>query len=179
MKPNQHARVTPGQEARVIPPRNARNSIRATLFRGIGWRIFISFTTLLCVLIVILALVTWKYLENVAYTNAANELRVQSITLVQQLQRDLTRIETTQRFLVSDGGRLNDLMSWRHPSTPAKIENYLQSRTAPGSLFEDFYVFADSGEVLARTDHEWPSGNVADTQFFKLGLKKSGLRRYF
>jgi signal transduction histidine kinase len=159
--------------------RNSKNSIRATLFRGIGWRIFVSFTTLLCVLILILAVVTWKYLENVTYTNAANELRVQSITLVQQLQRDLTRIETSQRFLVSDGGRLNDLMSWRHPTTPKKIENYLQSRTSPGSLFEDFYVFSDTGDILARTDHEWPSGNVSDTQFFKLGLKKVGFADIF
>ncbi len=142
----------------------------SSLFRGIGWRIFFSFSMLLIVLTLILSFLALKYVQNSATESASNEVRVLSITLSQQLQRYLKRTESGLKSLSASGGILDRELTKEKVSTN-RLNTFLNSKLAQLSYFDLLAVFDDSGVCVASTDKDWIGLPAQRELFFITGLK--------
>jgi hypothetical protein len=84
-----------------------------SLFRGIGWRIFLSFSILLIILVLFISFLGLRFAQKNAVDNTANELRVLSVTLSEQIQKYLKKIEADLKSLGHSGGFLDQQLKKR------------------------------------------------------------------
>lgn len=138
-------------------------------FRTIGWRIFWSFSALLIMLGLVIGITSFEFAQKMVEDSAANQLRVQSISLSTQVQRHLRRMETNLKNLQSNPTLLSLLQS--PTENRAVLENLLQKRISAISSVEDFFLFDRSGAGVSSTDHDWLPFDAAKESFFIQGQK--------
>ncbi len=139
------------------------------LFRKIGTRIFVSFTILLVGLIVLLSVIGLQFAQKTITANAANEVRVLSIVLSNQVQRQLGRIEESM-VSMEDQGLLNIELKSGTPDKKA-IEEFLDKRLRMLPLFEDFALYNRQGACVGATSESWYEISAKQKTFFVSGLK--------
>jgi signal transduction histidine kinase len=148
------------------------------LFRGIGWRIFLSFSTLIIVVTLSLSFIALKFAQRTATNNASNELRVFSVTLSGQLQRYLKRIETGMKSLSAPQGILDSEMSGNHLNKK-RLNRFLESKLNQLNVFESLGVIDTSGVCVAATDLNWVDTPAQREPFFATGLRRFGFAEIF
>jgi signal transduction histidine kinase len=140
-------------------------------FSRIGWRIFFPFTLLLVTSILSFGVITHHLAQRFLIDNAANELRVLSVILSQQLQKILGGIEADLKamesnpFLVEQiAGGVPDLIL---------VENFLREKLERLPGFSELAVFNRKGECIGSTDPHWYDVLEGKTlPFFVHGLKQ-------
>ena len=103
---------------------------------------------LLVILVLILSFVALKFVQKTATDNAANELRVSSVQLSEQLQRYLKRLETGIKSLSAAKGVLDLELQKENPDRNRLI-NFLNTKLLPLSAFESLSVISTSGIGVA------------------------------
>ena len=144
-----------------------------SLFKGIGWRIFVSFSLLCVSLVLVIGYLGLRSSYDAIYGNAANEIRVLSVTLAQLLQRYLWRAEAALKSLQSHGALVTALAE-QGPVTPeseAEVEAFLRARLASFKELSHLSLFNRSGHCVASTDPDWHDVDIKGQPFFTAGLK--------
>ena len=151
------------------------------IFRGIGSRIFISFSTLFLFVSLFVGIGAWQYLERKTYESAGNELGVLSASLVNRLQKDIRKIRSQMQSLSSFDGNIDRWMrSWKPTGEKRKlIQALLEKKLPQTGLFEEFYVFDLDGNSIGQTDKEWPTKSVREEEFFRLGTGRMRFAEIF
>lgn len=152
-----------------------------SFYRGIGSRIFVSFSTLLLFVSLFVGIGAWRYLERKTSESAGNELGVLSASLVNRLQKDIRKIRSQIQSLSSSEGNIDRwLKSWKSPQDKRRlIQASLEKKLPQSALFEEFYVFDLQGNSIAKTDKEWPTKSVKSEEFFIKGLESVGFAEIF
>ena len=139
------------------------------MFRTIGWRIFWSFSLVLVALAFVIGISSLELTQKLVEESAANQLRVQSISLSNQVQRHLRRMEANLRQLQTNPTLLDKLTA--SPSDRVTLTETLTRRLSTMTSVEDFFLFDVRGNGLAATDTDWTPFNASKEQFFSQGLK--------
>ena len=84
------------------------------LFRKIGTRIFVSFTIVLVTLTLLLSVIGLQFAQKTITANAADKLRLLSVILSRQVQRQLLRIEDSL-ISMENHGFLNEELKKTQP----------------------------------------------------------------
>ncbi|MBI4403761.1 MAG: sensor histidine kinase [Deltaproteobacteria bacterium] len=147
-------------------------------FRTIGWRIFLSFSGLLVSVTLILCFVGVKFAQRTVYDNAANELRILSITLSGQVRRHLRRIESGLKTLSQPQGFLVSTLQ-NESYSQKQISEFIKNKLGQYTVFEAISVFDRSGTCLASTDSDWVGWRAPKASFFLQGLKHLGFAEIF
>jgi two-component system NtrC family sensor kinase len=150
----------------------------SSLFRGIGWRIFLSFSTLIIVVVLFLSFVALKFAQNTVTSNASNELRVFSVTLSGQLQRYMKRIETGMKSLSAAQGVLDNELRSEHANRK-RIDKFLTIKLSQLNVFEALGVIDTSGNCIAATDPDWVDTPAQREPFFASGLRHFSFAEIF
>lgn len=138
-------------------------------FRRIGGRIFATFTSLFVLLVTALSFLSLEFADTTITANAANELRVLSVTLSGLVQKRLNRIEESLVSMDEHPDLLEELRK-RQPDRKA-IEEFTIARQKMLPLFEDLAVYDRTGSCLGSTDKELCSLPGKTQPFFVNGLK--------
>ncbi len=149
-----------------------------SIFRGIGWRIFLSFSTLLIVLVLVLSFLSLKFAQKTATDSAANEVRVLSVTLSEQIEKYLKRVETDLKILGAGGGTLDREMRKDRPGLK-HMRDTLLFRRNNSATFKDLAIFDLSGNCIVSTDPAWVGLSAQREPFFINGLKRFGYVEIF
>lgn len=139
------------------------------LFRKIGTRIFASFTLLLVILVSLMSFLGLQFAEKTISANAANELRLLSVVLSRQVQRQLIRIEESMTSMENHGFLIEQLAT----PTPDRqaIDQFLQERMRLLPLFDDFAVYDRKGNCIGATSPSWYTISAKQKAFYVYGLK--------
>lgn len=148
------------------------------LFKGIGWRIFFSFSTLLIGLTLVFSFVALKFVQKTSVDNAANELRVLSVTLSEQLRRYTRRVETGAKSL-SAGGGVIDLELKKEKLNTRRLTSFLQTKLLQLPVFDSLSVFNTTGLCIASTDPDWRGLPGQREAFFINGLRHFSFAEIF
>lgn len=138
-------------------------------FRTIGWRIFWSFSALLVTLGLVIGITSFEFTQKMVEDSAANQLRVQSISLSNQVQRHLRRMEATLRNFQANTTLLQMMEDPSH--NQKELADLLQKRLGAITSVEDFFLFDKSGAGVASSDNEWHAFNASKDPFFIQGQK--------
>ena len=136
----------------------------------IGWRIFTPFALLLVTVALLFSITGLKFADQTIRTNAENELRIMSINLSRQVQRQLNRIEESLKSLENHGFLVGELRK-QEPSRAA-IEEFLQNRLTTLALFEELAIYNRNGTCIGATDPSWYDLNGRQQPFFVSGLRQ-------
>jgi len=137
--------------------------------RRIGWRIFLPFAVLFVALSVLFSVIGLQFAEKTIRSNAANELRILSIVLSRQVQRQLSRVEVSLDSMENHGFLVQELRAGE--PNKAAIEDFLQKRLKMLPLFEDLAVFNRAGLCVGATSPTWYELSGRQQPFFINALK--------
>jgi len=138
--------------------------------RRIGWRIFTLFGLLLVGVALLFSVTGLKFADETIRANAENELRIMSINLSRQVQRQLNHIEETLDSLENHGFLLEELR--RSEPNKTEIEEFLQNRLTSLALFEELAVYNRNGTCVGATDPSWYDIPGKQQAFFISGLRQ-------
>lgn len=133
---------------------------------------------LLIGLTLIFSLVALKFVQKTATDNAANELKVLSVTLTEQLHRYARRIETGAKGLSAAGGVLDNELEKENPSSK-RLNKFLELKLSQLPVFESFSVFNTAGLCIASTDPDWRNLPGQRESFFINGLRHFSFAEIF
>ncbi len=142
---------------------------RSLPHRRIGGRIFLPFAALLVSVAILFSVIGLQVFRKSAEANAANELRILSVTLSRQVARQLERIESSLTSLGSHGSLIEELKK----PVPNRdlLEEFLFKRLELLPLFDDFAIFNRTGVCIASTNEHWYGISGKKQPFFTSGLK--------
>lgn len=137
--------------------------------RRIGPRIFATSAALYIGLATLFTLAGVDFAEDTNATNAANELRLLSVVLSRQVQKQLGRIQEGLTSLAQNPQLIQE-MRRRSPDEKALIE-MLEAKRKSMPFFEDLAIFSREGECVAATDEHWRDFPATHAPFYTNGLK--------
>gem|GEM_PF-1743307 len=146
-------------------------------FGSLGWRLFFNFTILLVFLTLGGGLVALVLANRAIEENAANELRVVSVTLARRVQKQLDLIESGLSSMEKHGLLVNELAK-ENPDRQV-IETFLKARLLTMPLFLELAVFARDGSCVGATDPAWYEISAKKKAFFATGLKAFNFSELF
>ena len=138
--------------------------------RRIGWRIFTFFALLLVSVSLLFSITGLKFADETIRSNAENELRIMSINLSRQVQRQLNHIEETLNSLEHHGFLVEELR--KAEPNRAEIEEFLQNRLTSLALFEELAIYNRNGVCVGATDPSWYDIPGKQQAFFITGLRQ-------
>lgn len=143
--------------------------MRIVSLRRIGVRMFVTFAVVFMLVITAVGFSTLQFAQKTINSNAANELKILSVTLSSLVQKRLNRIEENLTSMEEQPEIVQEL---RRKTPDAKaIETFLRSRLKMLPLFQDMAVFDRAGHCVASTDPDICALNGKAQPFFVQGLK--------
>lgn len=138
-------------------------------FRRIGFRIFATFAALLASVTAALFAIGFDFAEKTIHDNASNELRLLSVILTRQVQRQLLRMQESL-IAVCYNPTLVQEMRRRTPDSVVLAE-LLESRLKSMPYFAELAIFDKTGTPVASTDEHWLDIQASRQPFFVNGMK--------
>jgi len=138
---------------------------------GIGARIFFSFNALLVLLLLLLSVFGLRYSQKTTQDNAANQLRVLSVALSQQVHKYLQEAEQNLTIMATPKGILHESLL-QDPFVQENVNEYLRKKISQINAFELFFVLNKNGVVVAASQNSWLQKNMKKEAIFTNGLKK-------
>jgi len=133
---------------------------------------------LLIGLTLVFSFVALKFVQKTSTDNAANELRVLSVTLTEQIHRYTKRIEAGAKGLSATGGVIDTELDKDSPNIK-RLNRFLELKLSQIPFFESFSVFNTSGLCIASTDPDWRNLPAERESFFINGLRHFSFAEIF
>jgi hypothetical protein len=120
------------------------------LFHGLGWRVFLAFSTLLIALVLTLSFLGLKFAQKMFTDSASNEVRVLSVVISEQIEKYLKRVETDLRILSAGGSQIDRALTGPNPNLNA-LENILKLKKANSQNYKNLAIFDLEGRCIGST----------------------------
>ena len=133
-------------------------------FRRIGFRIFATFAALLASVTAALFAVGFDFAEKTINDDACNELRLLSVILTRQVQKQLLRMQESLSA-VSYNPTLVQEMRRRTPDQ-ALLSELIETQLKTMPYFVELAVFDKTGAAIASTDEHWLDIHASRQPFF-------------
>jgi signal transduction histidine kinase len=143
------------------------------LFHGLGWRVFLAFSTLLIALVLTLSFLGLKFAQKMFTDSASNEVRVLSVVISEQIEKYLKRVETDLRILSAGGSQIDRALTGPNPNLNA-LENILKLKKANSQNYKNLAIFDLEGRCIVSTHEAWVGKTAKREAFFIGGLKRRG-----